>query len=191
MARKAYDAYWAELSPCEHVVQIYEDDAVLLESLADFVRSGLDQGEAAVVIATPEHRKSLQARLSSKGTAVAAAENSDRLILLDAEETMSRFLVDKWPDEELFREVIGEILERAKGEGRKVRAFGEMVALMWAQGFCGATIRLEHLWTDLCREQAFSVFCAYPRIGFTGDAADDIHRVCEMHTAALGRRIEA
>ena len=185
MGRKGLDAFWAELSPCAHVVQIYEDDAVLLENLAEFVAGGLVQQEAAIVIATPQHRAGLLARLSSKGLAVEAAQNEGRLIVLDAEATMSKFLVDKRPDEHLFRRTIGDILARARQSGRKIRAFGEMVALMWAQGYCGATIQLEHLWTDFCREQSFSLFCAYPKVGFTGDAVEDMHRVCDLHTAVL------
>ena len=43
---------------------------------------------------------------------------------------MVQFLVEKWPDDVLFHEVIGGILERAKRNGRTVRAFGEMVAVM-------------------------------------------------------------
>jgi hypothetical protein len=182
MGRKGYDAFWAELSPCEHLVQIYEDDAVFLDTLAEFVAGGILQGEAVIVIATPQHREGLKRRLASKEIALGAAQVTDQLILLDAEQTMAQFLIDKWPDDGLFHEAIGAIIQRAKRKGRKVRAFGEMVAVMWAQGYCGATIRLEHLWADFCRDQQFSLFCAYPKTGFTEKAADDIGRVCALHT---------
>jgi hypothetical protein len=185
VGKKGYDAFWAELSPCEHLVQIYEDDAVFLDTLAEFVAGGIVQGEAVIVIATPKHREGLQKRLAAKAISVAAAQSSDQLVLLDAEQTMAQFLIDKWPDDALFHEVIGGIIERAKGPGRKVRAFGEMVAVMWTQGYCGATIRLEHLWADFCRDQKFSLFCAYPKTGFTEDAADDIGRLCALHTQVL------
>jgi hypothetical protein len=185
MGRKGYEAFWAELSPCAHVVQIYEDDGLFLDSLAEFVAGGLAQGEAAIVIATPQHRQGLRMRLASKGFAVERMQTSDQLIVLDAEETMSKFLINKWPEEQIFHEVIGEVLERATQKGRKVRAFGEMVALMWAQGYCGATIRLEHLWTDLCRRKSFSLFCAYPKTGFTADAVEDIARVRSVHSHVL------
>jgi hypothetical protein len=185
MAKKGYDAFWAELSPCEHLVQIYEDDAVFLDTLAEFVAGGLLQGESVVVIATPQHRQGLQKRLASKEIALGAAQSTDQLILLDAEQTMAEFLVEKWPDDALFHEAIGRIIQRAKRNGRKVRAFGEMVAVMWAQGYCGATIRLEHLWANFCRDQRFSLFCAYPKTGFTENAAEDIGRVCALHTHIL------
>jgi hypothetical protein len=185
MAQRGFDAFWAELSPCAHVVQIYEDDSVFLDNLAEFVAGGLVQGEAVVVIATPQHRAGLRSKLIGKGIDVARAQNAEQLLLLDAEETMSKFLIDAWPDEHLFRSTIGEILATATARGRKVRAFGEMVAVMWANGYCGATIRLEHLWTELCREQAFSLFCAYPKAGFTTDAAEDLDRVRDAHSSVV------
>jgi hypothetical protein len=185
MGRRGYDAFWAELSPCEHVVQVYEDDSAFLDTLAEFVVGGLVRGEAVIVIATPLHRAGLQQRLTANLIDHAAAQASDQLILMDAEETLTQFLIDKWPNDALFFEVIGRVLERAQRGGRKVRAFGEMVAVMWARGYCGATIRLEHLWTDLCREKAFSLFCAYPKVGFTQDAAHDIAHVCALHSKVL------
>src|SRR5688500_19228341 len=56
---------------------------------------------------------------------------------------------------------------------RSVRAFGEMVAVLWANGHNGATVRLEHLWHAFCQSEAFSLFCAYPKTGFTQDASTD------------------
>jgi hypothetical protein len=62
-----------------------------------------------------------------------------------------------------------------------------MVALLWAQGHSGATVRLEHLWHSLCQEEAFALFCAYPRTGFTQDATESIKEICETHSRVLDR----
>ena len=72
-------------------------------------------------------------------------------------------MINNWPDENLFRLLVIGLLHRAKRNKRPVRAFGEMVALLWAQGFNGATVQLEHLWNNFCETEAFSLFCAYPR----------------------------
>jgi hypothetical protein len=56
------------------------------------------------------------------------------------------------------------------------------VALMWADGDCGATVRLEHLWSRLCTQESFSLFCAYPKTGFTERATDAIQAVCAAHS---------
>jgi hypothetical protein len=68
-----------------------------------------------------------------------------------------------------------------------VRAFGEMVALLWAQGHCGATVRLEYLWSRFCDQQGFSLLCAYPKSGFTSDAADSIRQICDAHSHVVDR----
>ncbi len=185
MGKRGFDAFWAELAPCSHAVEIYEDDTEFLEHLSEFVAGGILTGEAAIVIATPAHREGLMRRLRLKGFDIDAALASEQLLLLDADEMLSRFVVNDWPQDLLFHRAIGEVLARAASDGRKVRAFGEMVALMWAQGLCGATIKLEHLWTDLCRKLEFSLFCAYPKAGFTADATEDMARVRRVHSATF------
>src|ERR1700687_312647 len=160
------DAFWAEMSACGHFVQIYEVDDVFIDTLAGFISGGLRAGQAAIVIATPDHRHELDKRLTAMGLDVNAARARDQFISADAEETLAKFVVDGWPDENLFIQVVTDLLHRAGSNGRKVRAVGEMVALLWAQGHCGATVRLEYLWHDICQRESFALFCAYPKIGF-------------------------
>lgn len=187
MGQHDLNAFWAEMSACEHFVQIYEGDEEFLSTLAGFVQNGLVSGDAAVVIATETHRHGLQRKLEAMGFDVAAARREDRYIDLDAEDTLTRFMVQGWPDDDLFESVIQSVLRQARGlHGRKVLAFGEMVALLWAQGHAGATVRLEYLWQQLCEKKLFTLFCAYPKIGFTEDPAASIARVCAMHTKVLG-----
>ena len=109
----------------------------------------------------------------------------DRYIGLEAEQVLERFMVNGWPDDARFEQVIAGLIKRARGEGRKVRAFGEMVALLWARGDQGATVRLEHLWNGLCQTDTFSLFCAYPRAGFTRDLSKSIREICAAHSRVL------
>jgi hypothetical protein len=175
-------AFWAEMSACEHFVQIYEADDVFMDTLTGFIAGALRQGEGAVVIATPGHREQLRWRLEVDGFDVDAAQRDDQLLLLDAEETISTFMTNGWPDEDKFAQIVRNILARAGRSGRRVRAFGEMVAVMWAKGYCAATVRLEHLWHHLCQQESFVLFCAYPKSGFTENPADSIARVCAEHS---------
>jgi hypothetical protein len=180
--RKEIDVFWGELSACDHCVQIYENDGVFLDALEGFVAGGIRQGDAIILIATPGHLQGLEDRLSASGFDVGAATRREQYIALDAKEALARFMVDGWPDELLFAQFIDDLLLRARGQHRKVRAFGEMVALMWAEGQCGATVRLEHLWTRMCQQESFSLFCAYPKTGFTENANDAIAQVCAAHS---------
>lgn len=176
------EVFWGEIAPCEHLVQIYQDEGVFLDSLEGFVSGGILSGESVVVIATPGHLASLKLRLARRGVNVATAIEQDQYVALDAEDTLSRFMLNGWPDEDLFRALVTRILQRAKAGSRRVRAFGEMVAVLWDQGNSGATVRLEHLWHRLCQEQSFSLFCAYPRSGFTRNAAASIKEICDTHS---------
>lgn len=166
-----------------HVVQFYEDDARLVDTVAHFIGSGLEAGHAGIVIATPLHRDMLGDRLTDRGLDVAAARRRGQYLTLDAAETLSRFMVDDWPDEKRFLEVVGAVIARAGGPHPCVRAFGEMVALLWAAGQPRAAIRLEQLWNNLGRMYFFSLFCAYPSRHFadgrdTGGQQD----ICSAHT---------
>ncbi len=180
------DVFWGEISPCDHSVQIYENDEAFLDAVEGFVAGGLRTGDAAIVIATPAHRLSLSRRLVAQGLDLDAAAADDQYIELDAEQTLNQFIRQGWPDDELFGQCVRHILQRARKDGRRVRAFGEMVALLWAQGHNGATVRLEHLWQGLCRDQAFPVFCAYPRSGFTQNAMSSLEEIFAAHTRVVG-----
>jgi hypothetical protein len=129
--------FWGEIAPCDHVVQIYENDHTFLNSLEGFIGSGLIAGDSTIIIATPEHRIALEERLANQGFDLNALKACDRYIALDAEETLATFMVNNWPDENLFVEFITSVLNRAQKSNRKIRAFGEMVALLWQKGFNG------------------------------------------------------
>ena len=170
----------------EHFVQFYEADAFLLNSLGEYTAAALKAGEAAIVVATGAHRDELEARLREQGLDVAAAAGCGQLVLRDAAETLSKFMVDGSPDDALFDEIVGDLVARA-GEGRpRVRIYGEMVALLWAEGNYDGAIRLEELWNDLQRKHAFALFCAYPMQGFAGEGPGrGLSNVCTTHSRVI------
>jgi hypothetical protein len=165
-------------------VQIYEDDGVL-DALEWFIVGGLWAGDCILIIATAAHLRALEARLTAQGFDLDAVRRRDQYIPLDAEETLAQFLVNGWPDADLFEQLITGLLARARRDGRRVRAFGEMVAVLWAQGHNGATVRLEHLWHMICQKEGLPLFCAYPRIGFTQDADASIRDICALHSQMI------
>ncbi len=168
-----------------HVVQFYDDDRSLLDSLTEFVRGGLATGEAAVIVATKEHRAGLEERLRASGQDLDDALATGRYTAVDAAETLGRFLVDGRPDPGRFREVITPLLDRP-GRGARLRVFGEMVGLLLAEGHVDATIRLEELWNELLAAQSFDLFCAYPIGPLGGPAlAGPIEEVCARHSRVV------
>jgi hypothetical protein len=179
------EVFWGELAPFEHSVQVYPNKEIFLDALEGFVSSGLRSGDGVIVIAEAAHREALERRLRQRGFGVDTALAEERYIPLDAEATLAQFMVDGWPDEVRFREEISGLLARARGDGRRVRAFGEMVVLLWRQGHATATVRLEWLWNKVCEEEALSLFCAYPETGFTQDIESSINEICRHHSRVI------
>ncbi|MGH7831066.1 MAG: MEDS domain-containing protein [Candidatus Binatia bacterium] len=182
---KTTDVFWGEISPCEHLVQIYENDGAFMDTLEEFIGGGLRAGDGVIVIATAPHLNTLEQRLEARGMDVDAARSEDQYIPLAADEVLAGFMVGGWPDDALFTNVVSELIARARRRGRRVRAFGEMVAILWARGDQGATVRLEHLWHRLCQTEAFSLFCAYPKVGFTRNASESISELCAAHSKVI------
>lgn len=180
--KASHQVFWGEIAPCEHVVQIYENDKVFLDLLAGFVSGGVSAGDAVIVIATTAHLKGLEDRLTDEGHDIQALNASGQFLPLDAESVLAEFMVNGWPDETLFNHVVNDILGKARTNGRQVRAFGEMVAILWAKGQIGATIRLEQLWNMFCEHETFCLFCAYPKSGFIQDASESVMHICGVHS---------
>ena len=157
-----------------HVVQFYDDDAALVQRVAEYLVEGL-AGGPVVVIATPEHREALARALPAGGD----------VVILDAEETLSRFMVDGAPDLERFDASVGELVRDAARGGRPARAFGEMVAVLWERGNVTGAIALEELWNDLLDRVGFSLFCAYPGSVLGEEESDGVARVCELHSHVI------
>ena len=84
--------------------------------------------------------------------------------MLDAAETLQRFMVNRTPDRTLFEQTLAPIFARCGGV--RLRAFGEMVASLWAEGNHHAALRLEALWNDHGLSHHFALLCAYPVQGF-------------------------
>lgn len=179
--------FWGEIAPSEHFVHFYDEDGTVLDSLEEFIFDGIDQEESVVVIALNTHLEALEDRLVARGVNVDAAREADQYITVDAVRFLPTFLVGGWPDDELFRQAVLALLDRARKTGRPVRAFGELVAILWSQGHKGATVRLEHMWHELCETEVFSLYCAYPRTGFPQDASESIQEICDAHSAVIGR----
>ncbi|HEX2475916.1 MAG TPA: ATP-binding protein, partial [Lacipirellulaceae bacterium] len=170
----------------EHFVQFYENDAYLVESVSGFVAAALSERHSGVVIATPEHRSAVQQKLVSCGIDITDATTSGRYVALDASATLSKFMVSGSPDPDRFMDTVGAVIARQAKAGGRIHAFGEMVALLWAEGNREGAIQLEELWNRLGKRYRFALFCAYPMVGF-GEESDSLglSGVCSCHSRVI------
>jgi hypothetical protein len=105
-AGKQTEIFWGEISPCEYLIQMYEENDAFLDQLASFVSEGIHAGEATIVIATSSHLRGLETRLLLNGINPDAAREADLYIQLDVNETLARFMVYGLPDEAIFKQLI-------------------------------------------------------------------------------------
>lgn len=144
-----------------HIAQFHSDNRTLADRACEFFAIGADVGDALIVIATPEHRSMIEDCLGKRGVDVRALAMLGRYSAHDAAETLSRLLVARKPSPLLFGEVVGSAISRLRPESGRVRAFGEMVSLLWAAGDRDAAIRLEEIWNDWIGFHPLSLMCGY------------------------------
>jgi PAS domain S-box-containing protein len=106
------------------------------------------------------------------------------MVLFDARETLDKFMRAGRPDANLFATHVGGIIDgriHARPESR-IRAYGEMVDLLWRDGNKDGAIELEELWNELGRSRPFSLLCAYVMDDFhTKSDGEPFLRVCRAH----------
>jgi hypothetical protein len=171
------------MGECEHFVQFCESDEFLVHSVSGFIGSALNRGEAGIVVATRSHREQIERALVDLGLDLGAMEAEGRFVSLDAGDTLKRLCVNGWPDESLFRSVVGGLLTRMSSQGWRIRAFGEMVVLLVESGQRDAALRLEDLWNGMAKDHRFSLFCAYP-VSADLDASA-LNAVCRHHSGVI------
>ena len=170
---------------CDHLVQAYTDDAFLASVVTQYLGQALAAGEGAVLVATPAHGDAITTGFRAGGVDVDAAIAAGRLLILDADLTLGRFMRDGLPDRAAFFEAIGGALAQVQASGcPKIRVFGEMVDLLWPTNLEG-TLRLEALWNELLTTGAISLLCAYRFAPFDRNVQGILHHVSRCHSRLM------
>src|SRR6185503_4425934 len=117
-------------------------------------------------------------------------QRNNEMLMLDAREMLDLFMEDGLPHPERFRHVVTAALQRVAGRRDKtIRAYGEMVDLLWKEGRSAASIKLEMLWNTLAGTHDFSLLCGYAMGNFYKDVTVD--DVCRQHTHRVSDTGEA
>ena len=174
---------------CPNLVRFDSDDMQVIEEWSDYAATALSCGSSAIVAATRPHLEAILSRLQNCRANLFSAVEEGRFQALDAAETLSRFLANGQINERRFKEIVGGAITRAAAsslerDGRAV-VFGEMVALLWADGQLEAAIALERLWNVLAQSHTFTLRCAYPHTAVDEDGGTTFRRICAEHSAVL------
>ncbi|GAC1480505.1 MAG: hypothetical protein NVS1B4_25680 [Gemmatimonadaceae bacterium] len=167
-----------------HVVQFYENDDYLADTVALFIGDGLEMGQPVVAILGRRHRELIVTRLSLFGVAVESAVSEGRLTFLDSQQCLAAIMSGPMPDATRFRATVRPVLEASQrvGGDATVRVYGEMVDVLCRRNQIAAAIRLEEMWNDLATEQPFTLLCSYA-LGTFADAehARSFAEICGSH----------
>ena len=170
-----------------HEVQFYTNDAAFVVGLASFIEGALEAGSAAIVVATESHRKRIVQRLQAQGVDVAAAIKQGRYFAFDAAEALSTFMESAGPSRERFQATFGPVVRKAEAASRsmekKVVLFGEMVALLCAEGKTQAAIELERIGKEMAQAPFLHLRCGYP---MTVEITEEAYAaICAEHSVVL------
>jgi len=146
--------------------------------VAAFVAASLAQGLPVVMAIRPSNRRAIEASLKELGADPAAASQDGSLVLLDADETISRFMVDGRPDPHRFADLVTSVVPAGGGP---ISVFGEMVAVLWERGQVVAALELESLWSTALEARPIRLMCAYPGDLLAGACLDEVARMCGLH----------
>jgi hypothetical protein len=176
-----------------HAVQFYGDDESLFTTVAGFLSQGFVDGHPAIVIATQDHRTAILDHLRGRLIDVDKAQKLGSLITLDAQQTLDLFMIRGMPDEARFEDSVGRLIADVL-DGRKdrilIRAYGEMVNVLWKDGKPEAAIRLEMLWNKLAQQHGFALLCGYSMGNFYKETKG-FEDICRQHTHVVAPLAEA
>ena len=168
-----------------HAVRFYESDRSLADIVGRFLSDGLTEGNPAVVIATAAHRAAIVRELVARHHDVVELQRAGDLLLVDARNTLDTFMSDGKVEDAIFKDVVCGILRRAHRDrvNCTVRAYGELVDLLWRNGQQDSAVRLEVLWNHLMVSEPFSLLCGYAMGHFYKDPR--FNEVCGQHTHVI------
>jgi hypothetical protein len=150
--------------PHGHLVQLYSgDEQSLARNVGQYLLEGFKRRDGLLVIADATNRKIFQRQLERGWVDVELAIETGQIFFADAEETLLQFMRNGQPDWDLFEVTVGLAMRqvRPRVAGGGLRAYGEMVGILWKAGQFSAAIRLEQFWNKLLGRSSFSLFCGY------------------------------
>ena len=182
-----------DLAPEQHLVQLYADadDAALLANVACYVAAGLKRKNGVLLLVPLDRWERLRAELDACDVEYGRAMEEGTLLVLDAGAIAREVIVDGEASRLRFLETVGlaasSLLVRKDLSG--LRAYGELVGMLWSEGRAEVAARIEKFWNELLRADGFSLFCAYPVDVFGADfGSSRMDEVLCAHTQLLPSR---
>lgn len=167
-----------------HTMHLYRDAEQMVHAASHYIAEGLRRGEGCVIVATSAHWVNMVGRLAlDPHVDLVDAVASGQLRHMDAELVLCGLLENGMPNDSLFHERAGTVVEPALHRFGKVRIVNELAGMLWEAGNRPAAIRLEELWNGLAARLPFALMCTYRSDGEGADRYNSPLRcVCDAHS---------
>ena len=172
----------------DHVAQFYDSDDFLCDSVAPFLADGVLLRQPVVLLSTAAHRDGFRHRLAEAAVEWDEARRTQQIRWMDAPVVLESIMVGRTPDPDRFERHVGSVIRTvvADAGGARVRAYGELVDLLWQEGLAESALLLEGMWNELGRSLPFSLLCAYSGGNIYQESRDQrIRQVCDCHARVL------
>lgn len=150
-----------KLKAHDHLVQFYDGEEFLLKTVINFIAPALLCGEGVVLIATEQHLRILKSSLQELQLPPEEFIEMGQLKMLDAEFILKQIMSHDQIDPVKFDAVVGAQLVEIGPRYETIKAFGEMVNVLWQQGRHIAAHELEKLWNSCLENKNVTLLCAY------------------------------
>jgi hypothetical protein len=168
----------------QHIVRFFGvEETAFLQELVAYVSDGLKRGEPVIVI-TERSRKDALSRL------LGGRDDETQLCILEAEQMLAAISSDDGTriDGRRFDAKVGSMLRDlvSRSRSRRVRAYGDMVGILWKDGRREMAVELERYWNDLQAQIPFDLYCGYA-IEAAGEpaAGDPLRAIIAEHTHVI------
>ena len=163
MERADWKRLLANPGPDGHIVQLYQDGDFYGEAISHFAAEGLVRGESIILVATHPNWLNISRRLERKGFNIPDLFDRGQLTLLDANDTLPKFMTGGMPDGKIFKPLARDTIQRARRGGKypRVRWWGEMVNVLYVDGNGKASNRLEEFFDEVAHEEIIAIFCSF------------------------------
>ena len=179
-----------------HEVEFYPDHAAFVAGFARFVKARLNDGSTVIVIVNESHRAGLVHRLKAGDVDAESMTQCRRLILMDADQTLSACMVNDMPDPARCAQAVVDVMtgaaEPTNGRNARVAVCGECAPALVAAGKADAAIRFEHLWDVLTEGYEIDTLCGYVWSAIPREQRSlVVTRICAEHSAVRGHEARA
>lgn len=169
-----------------HLVQIYRDHGFLADAVAAWLAPALEAGGGAILVCTPPSRARVLAVLDAAGARATAAHAEGRIAILDAADLWARICPAGTLDVPAFKALAAAHAARVRAAcpaGGPIRAWGELVDLLWKRGEPAQAERLESAWNEVIDAEGIRLLCSYEMDNLAPRThGGDLRRVCASHS---------